>query len=43
LLLNGATLWLTSFEALAAAVTLVMVFALQHPDAAAGRGATQAR
>jgi len=30
LLLNGATLWLTSFEALAAAVTLVMVFALQH-------------
>jgi len=30
LLLNGATLWLTSFEALAAAVTLVMVLALQH-------------
>ncbi len=30
LLLNGATLWLTSFESLAAAVTLVMVFALQH-------------
>jgi len=30
LLLNGATLWLTSFEALAAAVTLVMAFALQH-------------
>ena len=30
LLLNGAILWLTSFEALAAAVTLVMVFALQH-------------
>ena len=30
LVLHGATLWLTAFEALAAAVTLVMVFALQH-------------
>jgi len=30
LALPHATQWLTAFEALAAAVTLVMVFALQH-------------
>jgi len=37
LLLNGATLWLTSSEALAAAVTLVMVFRL-NPKHKAGTG-----
>ncbi len=33
LLSPRATPWLTAFEALAAAVTLVMVFALQHTQA----------
>ena len=33
LLASRATPWLTAFEALAAAVTLVMVFALQHTQA----------
>lgn len=33
LLAPRATPWLTAFEALAAAVTLVMVFALQHTQA----------